>query len=83
MTQFYIFEIQQYADGSYGHIVHFAYDEDPVKARNKAESKYHEVLTAATVSELPQHAAIIVASDGYPVMYQCYKHDIPADAGEE
>ena len=24
--QFYVFEIQKYANGEYGHIVHFAYD---------------------------------------------------------
>ena len=53
MNQFYIIEIQKYVNGEFGHIVHFAYDEDPTKARLKAESKYHEVLAAAAVSELP------------------------------
>ena len=76
MTQFYVIEIQQYADGSFGHIVHFAYDEDPDKARLKGESKYHEVLSAAAVSSLPSHAAIMFSTDGKPIMDQCYKHEV-------
>ena len=52
MNQFYIIEIQQYVTGDFGHIVHFAFDENPTKARLKAEAKYHEVLAAAAVSEL-------------------------------
>ena len=75
MTQYYILEIQQYADGSYGDIRHVAYDEDPTKARLKAESKYHEVLAAAAVSELPQHSATLLTSDGRAVMNQVYRHD--------
>lgn len=74
MTQFYIVEIQQYQNGEYGHIVHVAYDNDPDKARLKAESKYHEVLAAAAISELPSHAAILFTSKGAPIMNRCYEH---------
>ena len=74
VTQYYIMELQQYQNGEYGHIVHVAYDEDPETARLKAESKYHEVLAAAAVSELPSHAAVIIASDGFPLMHQRYEH---------
>ena len=79
MNQYYIFEIQQYANGEYGHIVHFAYDEDAAKARLKAESKYHEVLSAAAVSELQSHSATLLTADGRALMTQCYKHAIPAE----
>lgn len=75
MTQFYIVEIQQYANGDYGHIVHFAFDADPEKARLKGEAKYYEVLAAAAVSELPTHSAIMFSTEGFPLMHQCYKHD--------
>ncbi len=75
MTQFYIVEIQQYANGDYGHIVHFAYDADPEKARLKGEAKYYEVLAAAAVSELPTHSAIMFSTEGFPIMHQCYKHE--------
>lgn len=79
MTQYYILEIQKYNNGGYGHIVHFAADEDSNKARNKAESKYHEVLAAAAVSELPEHGAILFHSTCVPVLYQCYQH-APAES---
>lgn len=74
MKQFYVVEIQQYQDGSYGHIVHFTYDENPQQAQLKAESKYHEVLAAAAVSNLPSHAAIMFTAEGFPMMNHCYKH---------
>ena len=76
MNQFYIIEIQQYTSGEFGHIVHFAFDENATKARLKAEAKYHEVLAAAAVSELPQHSATLLTSDGRAIMNQCYRHEI-------
>lgn len=75
MTQFYIVEVQQYINGEYGHIVHYAYDTDPDKARLKGESKYHEVLSAAAVSNLPTHSAIMFSTEGFPLLHQCYKHE--------
>lgn len=83
MKQYYVIEIQQYATGEYGHLVHFAYDEDPDKARLKGESKYHEVLAAAAVSELPSHAAILMTAEGFPIYHQCYKHPAASDAVED
>lgn len=81
MYQYYVFEIQKYQSGEYGHIVHWAADENADRARLKAEAKYHEVLAAAAVSELPQHAAVLLASDGAELMRQCYVH-AAAPAGE-
>ncbi len=77
MYQYYIIEIQKYQDGGFGHIVHWASDADADRARMKAESKYHEVLAAAAISELPQHAATLLASDGTELMRQCYVHSGP------
>lgn len=77
MTQYYVIELQKYVDGSYGDIKHVTWDEDPTKARLKAESKFYEVLSAAAISELPVHAAIMFTSDGVPVMHQRYVHAIP------
>lgn len=39
-----------------------------------AESKYHAILSAAAVSKIPVHSAIIVSEEGFPVKNQCYKH---------
>lgn len=88
MTQYYIIELQKYLDGSFGDVKHVAWDEDPTKARLKAESKFYEVLAAAAVSELPVHAAIMFTSEGVPIMNQRYIHVIPQpepepDEGEE
>lgn len=77
MTQYYVIELQKYVDGSYGDIKHVVWDEDPTKARLKAESKFYEVLSAAAVSELPVHAAIMFTSEGVPIMNQRYVHAIP------
>lgn len=82
MNQYYIMEIQQYQNGEYGHIVHFAYDADAAKARLKAESKYHEVLAAAAISELQSHAATLLTADGRVIMNQCYKHALPTPEPE-
>ena len=79
MTQFYVVEIQQYVNGEYGHIVHYAFDADPDKARLKGEAKYHEVLAAAAISELPTHAAIMFSTEGFPIMNQCYKHEVTSE----
>ena len=75
MTQYYIIEIQQNLQGEYGHIVHYAFDEDPIKARLKAESKYHEILSAAAISETLKHSAVLISDESYPILNQCYIHD--------
>lgn len=74
MYQFFVMEIQQYQNGEYGDIKHFAYDEDLSIARNKADSKYHEVLAAAAVSDCLTHSAILFSAEGVPLLHQCYKH---------
>ena len=42
--------------------------------RNAAESKYHQVLAAAAVSQLPVHAAVLMSSDGGFIAAQSYEH---------
>lgn len=77
MYQYYVIELQMYQDGTYGDIKHFAYDEDETKARLKGESKYHEVLSAAAISEIPQHSAILMSSQGTPLEFKYYEHGVP------
>lgn len=83
MTQYYIIEIQQYANGEYGHLVHYAYDEDPDKARLKADSTYHSILSSAAVSETKKHSAIILSDECFPVENKCYKHNLPEPEPEQ
>lgn len=95
IVQNYIVEIVKHQNGEYAHEVFWAWDEDSDKAMLKAESKYHEILSRASVSTYAEHAAILFTSEGFPVMHQCYKHapepepeDVPSeddhsDEGEE
>ena len=83
MTQYYIIEIQQNKEGEYGHIVHYVFDENPEQARLKAESKYHEILSSAAISETMKHSAIIISDEAFPVMFQCYKHTFEVVEEEE
>lgn len=82
MPQYYVVEIRQLASGEYEHQVHYAWDENPDKARLKAESKYHEVMAAAAISETKKHSAVILSDESFPVMHGCYKHDVTAPAAE-
>lgn len=75
MYQYYVAEIKKDVNGEFEHNVFWLYDENADKARLKGESKYHEVLAAAAVSELAEHAAIMFSSEGLPIMHQCYKHE--------
>jgi len=74
LYQYYVMEIQKYQDGTFGDITHFAYDEDPDKARLKGESKYHQILAAAAISQLPEHGAILMSSRCEPIEHKCYFH---------
>ena len=75
MYQNYVVEIKKTASGEYEHNVFWLYDEDPDKAMLKAESKYHEVLSAAAVSTMAEHSAILFTSEGFPKANKCYKHE--------
>ena len=76
MYQYYVMEIQKYQNGEYGDQKHFVYDEDPIKARLKGESKYYEVLSVAAVSTVLEHSAILMSSECEPLMHKCYKHTL-------
>lgn len=74
---FYILEIQQYQDMSYGHIVHWA------ETLNQAESKFYTVMAAAAISELPTHSVALIDTDGNQRLRGSYKHEQPAPEPEE
>lgn len=42
--------------------------------RNEAESDYHRVLSAAAVSNVYKHGAMLMTEDCMPVMYVAYEH---------
>ena len=71
---FYSVEIQKDAAGTCAHLVQTAAD------RNEAESQYHRVLSAAAVSGLPMHSAVLLDATGTALMNQCYTHE-PEEEG--
>ena len=64
-----VIELQKNADG---HVANLVTEHSTLA---EAESKYYAVLSAAAVSTIPVHSAIIVSEEGFPVKYQCYKHN--------
>ena len=46
----------------------------PYDSVNQAEQKYHEVLSAAAVSQVPVHSAIMLNSEGQYIKSEAYDH---------
>ena len=51
--------------------------------QNEAESKYHTVLAAAAISEIPAHAAVLMYHLGNVIAAQHYTHEQPKPEPEE
>ena len=75
MYQFYVVEIKKNAQGEFEHEVFWLYDENATKAQQKGESKYHEIMSRAAISNYAEHSAILFSSEGFPLMNYCYKHE--------
>ena len=73
--QYYVVEIKRLLNGELEHDVTWHWDADQDKARLKGESKWHEVMSAAAVSETLSHGAIMFSSEGFPILNECYHHD--------
>ena len=43
--------------------------------KNQAESKFHQILAAAAVSNVQKHTAMILTDDGNIEKSQCYTHE--------
>lgn len=52
--------------------------------RAQAESKYHQILTAAAVSNVPKHGAVMLTDEGERLKNECYLHlPVPTPEPEE
>lgn len=80
VAQYYVLELQKYANGEFGHQVHFVYDANGEIARRKGDSKYHAILSEAALSGIPENAAILVASNCFPLANWCYEPVVTANA---
>lgn len=63
-----VVELQTYSDGTVGHI-EWSFDNQA-----EAESRFHAVLSAAAISEVPVHACSLLSSDGRLLNRGCYEH---------
>lgn len=76
--KYVVLEVQSWDTGAVSTSA-WAYDE-----RNKAEAKFHSVLAAAALSELPVHSAVLLTADGMLLNRGCYEHAQPEpEPGEE
>ena len=71
--KYIVIELQKNSDGSVGNHV-YAYNE-----KAEAESKYYAILSAAAVSSVPVHSAIIIQEDAVPVQYKSFSHEIAVE----
>lgn len=44
--------------------------------RNQAESKYHQILTAAALSSVPKHSAVLMNDEGQTIKSETYTHEV-------
>lgn len=44
--------------------------------RNQAESKYHQILTAAALSSVPKHSAVLMNDVGQTLKNETYIHEV-------
>lgn len=70
---FIVIELQTNNDQTVSNLVYSYTD------RGQAEQKYHLVLSAAAVSALPAHAAVLLTGDGRMLASQCYRHEEPVE----
>ena len=75
--------IDDYNDMLFQQQEHFVYIDSRIGLTqadiNKAKSKYHAVLSAAAVSKVPVHAAVIMTEEGDSIKHESYTH--PAEQG--
>ena len=66
--RYIVMELQTSPDGSVAHIV------DKFDDKNTAESKFHAVLSFASVSSLPSHGCMLLTSEGDMLRSEIYHH---------
>lgn len=73
--KYIVIELQKNSDGSVGNLV-YAFN-----TKAQAESKYYSVLSAAAVSTVPVHSAILIQEDAMPIAFKSFTHNVQVDSG--
>lgn len=73
MAKYLVTEIQVWDTGAVQNPT-YAYDDE-----NKALAKYHNILSAAAVSTLPMHSALMFLDNGKPLRYESFTHEVATE----
>ena len=46
------------------------------ETRNEAESKFHQILQYAAVSQVQKHGAVVMTEDCVLLLHSCYEHEV-------
>jgi len=65
---YYVMELQTYGDGT-GSAIPMSYDNLPA-----AESKYYLILSAAAVSSVYRHGAVLMTEEGFTMKQEVFTH---------
>lgn len=65
-----VLETQTYTNGTVGTLIETFSD------KNAAESKYHTVLAAAAISQLPKHCAFMLDDSARLIKSEVYFHEV-------
>ena len=71
-----VLEIQKYTNGQIGTLV------NTYETLNQAYQKYHTILAAAAVSELPTHAAVIISDEGQVINFDSFRNNSEPESEE-
>ena len=69
--KYLVMEVQTDASGQVGNFV-FAFD-----TRDEADSKYHALLSVASVSNVPVHCVYMLTSNGHFINAEVHLHEQP------
>ena len=69
-----VIELQKNGDSC----VHLVFD---AETRDEAYSKYYQVLSAAAISTVEYHSALMMTDTGDPVAHKSFEHKVTAQEG--
>lgn len=63
-----------------GTIAHLAYSYNTMP---EADSKFYSIMSAAAISNIPKHGAVLLDEDCHILKAECYKHEIESEVTNE
>ena len=73
---FYVFELQTYGDGT-GSAIPMSYP-----TLREAESKYYLILSAAAISNVYRHGAVLMTEEGFTLKQEVFTHLLEPEQAE-